>query len=147
MLSILAATALAQPEASAIDKDILMPESEEGRAFFEQYGFAEAVRVGDHLYLSGVVAGEAEGITLEQSLDGTMRYAGSILERAGFSWDDVVDITTYHVDLPASIETVAEVKKRYITGATHAWTAIDIDRLYPDNGLVEIKITAVKTDD
>ena len=147
MLSILATMALLQPEAPTGDKEILMPESEGGRAFFEQYGFAEAVRVGNHLYLSGVVAGEAEGITLEESLDGTMRYAGSILERAGYDWDDVVDITTYHVDLPASIETVAEVKKRFIPGATHAWTAIDIDRLYPDNGLVEIKITAVKSGD
>lgn len=124
------------------ERVVILPEDEGSRAFFEQYGFAEAVVVGDTAWLSGVVAGEAEGVTLEQSLDGTFRYAGMVLERAGFDWSDVVDITTYHTDLPAQIETVAAVKKRYIPGATHAWTAIDIDRLYPDNGLVEIKIVA-----
>ena len=128
MSSIIAALLLMQPAAEDPSKQIYMPEDEGARAFFETYGFAEAVKVGDHLYLSGVVAGSSDDVTLEQSLDGTFRYAGSILERAGYSWDDVVDITTYHVDLPASIEATAAAKKRYIEGATHAWTAIDIDR-------------------
>lgn len=147
MLSLLTALWLAQPATDDADRHVYLPEDEGARAFFEKYGFAEAVQVGDHLYLSGVVAGESDDVSLEQSLERTMQYAGSIMERAGYGWDDVVDITTYHVDLPASIETVAEVKKRFIPGATHSWTAIDIDRLYPDNGSVEIKITAVKAGD
>lgn len=147
MYSLLTAILLAHPANGAADRQVYLPEDDGARAFFEKYGFAEAVQVGDRLYLSGVVAGEAEGVTLEQSLERTMRYAGTIMERAGYDWDDVVDITTYHVDLPASIGTVAEVKKRFIAGATHSWTAIDIDRLYPDNGSVEIKITAVKSGD
>lgn len=138
---------LTQPFEADPGKEIHLPEDEGARAFFEQYGFAEAVRVDGHLYLSGVVAGKADGVTLEQSLGRTFGYAGSILEKAGYGWDDVVDITTYHVDLPASIEAVAVAKRKVLPKATHAWTAIDIDRLYPDNGLVEIKITAVKSDD
>lgn len=136
LFAIIAAPAAAQ------DRTIVLPEEEEARGFFETYGFAEAVVVGDTAWLSGVVAGESEGVTLKQSLDNTFQYAGDVLERSGFSWGDVVDITTYHTDLPAQIETVAEVKRRYIPGVTHSWTAIDIDRLYPDNGLVEIKIVA-----
>ncbi|MBB3764723.1 Rid family hydrolase [Sphingomicrobium lutaoense] len=137
-----AALALFPSALHAQDKKIVIPQDEDARDFFEKYGFAEAVVVGDTAWLSGVVAGESEGVTLEQSLGYTFKYAGDVLERAGFSWDDVVDITTYHVDLPASIEAVAEAKKRHIPAATHAWTAIDVDRLYPDSGLVEIKITA-----
>lgn len=141
LIACLAAAAL-PATAQAQDRTIVIPQDEDARDFFETYGFAEAIVVGDTAWLSGVVAGESEGVTLEQSLAHTFRYAGDVLERAGFTWGDVVDITTYHVDLPASIEAVAKAKRVHIEEATHAWTAIDIDRLYPDNGLVEIKITA-----
>jgi hypothetical protein len=35
-----------------------------------------------------------------------------------------------------------KVKHRYIRPPFPAWTAIDIDRLVPDGGLVEIKLVA-----
>ncbi|MCJ7421255.1 Rid family hydrolase [Sphingomicrobium astaxanthinifaciens] len=143
MLTTLLALALAHP-ADAAPKTLILPDDSQARAFFENYGFVEAVVRGDTVWLSGVVAGEREGVTMEQSIVATFDYAGTVLERAGFGWGDVVDITTYHVDLPASIDSVSAVKFRYIPDGGHAWTAIDVDRLYPDNAIVEIKITAVK---
>jgi reactive intermediate/imine deaminase len=65
-----------------------------------------------------------------------------VLERAGSSWDDVVDMTTYHVDIDASMPALASVKNRYVKAPFPAWTAIDIDRLFAPEGEVEIKITA-----
>ena len=35
-----------------------------------------------------------------------------------------------------------EVKNRYIKAPFPTWTAIDIDRIFLDNGIVEIKIVA-----
>ena len=78
----------------------------------------------------------------EEVYDRTFQYLGGILERAGSSWDDVIDITTYHVDIDDSMPALAAVKNRYVKGPFPAWTAIDIDRLYAPDGLVEIKITA-----
>jgi enamine deaminase RidA (YjgF/YER057c/UK114 family) len=56
----------------------------------------EAALVGDMIYLSGVVVGQREGESLESAYDRTYRRIGAILTRARASWDDVVDITTYH---------------------------------------------------
>lgn len=124
-------------------KQIIMPESQEGRAFMEQFGFSEAVIHGDTVYLSGVIAGPApEGMTREEAYDRTFRYIGSVLERAGSSWDDVIDLTTYHVDIDESLPALAEVKNRYVKAPFPAWTAIDIDRLFAPDGEVEIKVTA-----
>lgn len=125
------------------EKRTIMPESEGGRAFMEEYGFSEAVIHGDTVYLSGVIAGPGpEGVSREESYDRTFQYIGSVLKRAGSSWDDVVDITTYHVDIDASLPALSAVKNRYIKAPFPAWTAIDVDRLFAPQGEVEIKITA-----
>jgi reactive intermediate/imine deaminase len=130
-------------EVPSTEKRTIMPESEGGRAFMEEFGFSEAVIHGDTVYLSGVIAGPApDGMTREEAYDRTFQYLGSVLERAGSSWDDVVDITTYHVDIDASMPALAAVKNRYIKAPFPAWTAIDIDRLFAPEGEVEIKITA-----
>lgn len=115
------------------------------RGAYESLHYAPAVRAGDMLILSGVVAGLAPN---ETEADQSAAFARAfdaietVLTEAGADWDDVVEIITYHTDLPAQIEDFGAVKDRYIKEPYPAWTAIDIDRLYPDRGIVEIKITA-----
>ncbi|NWG54604.1 MAG: RidA family protein [Hydrogenophilaceae bacterium] len=108
--------------------------------------YSPALRSGDFVFLSGVVAGLREGEEGEAGMtaafDRAFRALGGVLAAAGADWDDVVEMTTYHTDLPAQIAAFAAVKDRYIREPYPAWTAIDIDRLYPDNGVVEIKLTA-----
>lgn len=124
-------------------KRTLMPQDDDAREFMEKYGFSEAVFSGDTLYLSGVIAGPpSEDMTREEAYDRAFQYIESVLKRAGVGWNDVVDITTYHVDIDASMPAFAEVKNRYIKAPFPAWTAIDVDRLYEPEGEVEIKITA-----
>lgn len=67
-----------------------------------------------------------------------------ILNAAGAEWSDVVDMTTCHTDMPSQIAAFSMVKARYQSEPYPAWTAIDIDRLYPDRGVTEIKVTAYK---
>ncbi len=133
----------AETQAEAAEKQTLMPEAEGPRAFMEQFGFSEAVIHGDTVYLSGVIVGAGQDGTLsEEGLESTFQYLGSVLERAGSSWDDVIDLTTYHTDIEASMPAFSAVKNRYIKAPFPAWTAIDVDRLYSPGGVIEIKITA-----
>ena len=53
-------------------------------------------------------------------------------------------MTTYHTDVPAQLDAFVKVKARYVTAPYPAWTAIDVDRLVPDKGLVEIRVIAKK---
>ena len=130
-------------EQPAHAKQTIMPEGGPGLEIMEQFGFSEAVIHGDTVYLSGVIAGPApEGMTREEAYDATFQYIGSVLARAGSSWDDVVDMTTYHVDIDASLPAIAAVKNKYVKAPFPAWTAIDIDRLFAPQGEVEIKVTA-----
>ncbi|MEM8919226.1 MAG: Rid family hydrolase [Pseudomonadota bacterium] len=129
--------------AQAEPKQTIMPEKPEDRTFFDQFGFSEATIHNGTVYLSGIIVGPPrEGMTEEEVYDRTFAYIAKILARAGSSWDDVIDMTTYHVDIDQSMPVLSAVKNRYVKAPFPAWTAIDIDRLFSPDGRVEIKITA-----
>ncbi len=144
LASAIASPALADEHQSApAAKQTIMPTSERGRSFFEEFGFSEAVIHDGTVYLSGVIVGPPrEGQTEAEAYDRAFAYLGSVLERAGSSWDDVLDITTFHVDIEQSMPAFAAAKSEVIKAPFPAWTAIDVDRLYAADGLVEIKIVA-----
>jgi enamine deaminase RidA (YjgF/YER057c/UK114 family) len=124
------------------EANVLMSEDEGDRRFQEEWGYADAVVTGDTIYLSGIVVGQRQGEGMEAAYDRTYRRIGSILKRADASWDDVVDITSFHTDVVAQMPAIVAVHKRYVKAPFPAWTAIDVDRLIPERGITEIKITA-----
>jgi enamine deaminase RidA (YjgF/YER057c/UK114 family) len=125
------------------DGTVLMSENPQERKFQEDWGYADAVVAGDTVYLSGVVAGPRPGETdLKLGYDRAFRKIGEVLKRAGASWDDVVDITSFHTDLTTQMPAIIAVKKTYMPGPPPAWTAIQVSRLIPDSGITEIKMIA-----
>ena len=141
VLALLAVPAAAGAQARQ-QANVLMSEDAEERRFQEQWGYADAIVAGDTIYLSGVVVGQREGEDLATAYDRTYQRIGAILRRAGASWDDVVDITSYHTDVTAQMAAITAVHRRYVSAPFPAWTAIDVDRLIPDRGITEIKIVA-----
>lgn len=145
LFAMLAVAAVPLPAAAKREAaQVLMP-APEYRAGNEQWGYSEAITDGDTVYLSGVVAWLRPGETDPAiAYDRAFRQIGNVLKRAGSSWDDVIDMTTYHTDLPAQLDPFVKVKARYVTAPYPTWTAIDVDRLVSDTGLVEIKVVAKK---
>jgi enamine deaminase RidA (YjgF/YER057c/UK114 family) len=121
---------------------VLMSEDEGSRKSQEEWGYNDAIVAGDTIYLSGIVVGQREGETLEAAYDRTYRRIGAILVRAGASWDDVVDITSFHTDVVAQMPAIVATHKKYVKAPYPAWTAIDVDRLIPERGITEIKVVA-----
>jgi enamine deaminase RidA (YjgF/YER057c/UK114 family) len=85
--------------------------------------------------LSGVVAGGRVGET-DLRVDHTRAFEriGEILKNAGASWDDVVEITSFHTDLTIQMPAIVAVKNNYVKPPFPAWTAIQVSRLIPTNG-------------
>jgi len=111
--------------------------------FQQEWGYANAVVSGDSVTLSGVVAGLRPGETdLRASYTRAFERIDTILRRAGVSWDDVVDITSFHTDLATQMPAIVAVKNHYVKPPYPSWTAIQVVRLIPDNGITEIKIVA-----
>ena len=145
-LLLLLPAAVATPSAAGAQarqqSTVLMSEDEGERAFQERTGYADAVIAGDTIYLSGVVVGQREGESLEAAYERGYRRIAAILARAGASWDDVVDMTSYHTEITAQFEAMTAVHRRHVRPPFPAWTAIDVDRLIPERGITEIKVIA-----
>ena len=89
---------------------VLLSEDPGERKFQQDWGYADAVIVGDTVYLSGVVAGLRDGETdLKLAYDRAFARIGKVLERSGASWDDVVDITSFHTDLTTQMPAIVAV--------------------------------------
>ena len=124
-------------------KEIIVPES--SQALYDQYHFSPAVRAGDLVYLSGIVAsyeGEETDADMEAAMERAFARIDVVLKEAGADWSDIVDLTTYHTSIPDQMPTFMKVKDKWIPEPYPAWTAIDIDRLFPDRGFAEIKVVA-----
>ena len=144
--ALLALVPIGGPAAEAAQRrpeTVLMNSSEAGRKAQEEWGYADAVISGDMIYLSGVVVGLRPGETdMAAAYDRAYRHVGTILARAGASFDDVVDVTSFHTDIVAQAKIMSGVQKNYLKAPFPAWTAIDVARLIPDGGITEIKFVA-----
>lgn len=103
--------------------------------------YSDAVRVGDLVFLSGVVsAAKDPGTQFRQ----VFARIGQILEESGSSLERVVDITTYHIDVHAHIEAFVEAKNEALPNLP-TWTVVGVTELFSPGVLIEVKvITAVE---
>ena len=66
----------------------------------------------------------------------------TVLSAAGATFDDVVDMVTYHTDM-RDLQLFMSVKDRYYTGEYPAWTGIGVTSLAMPGLMVEIKCVAM----
>jgi enamine deaminase RidA (YjgF/YER057c/UK114 family) len=134
--------------------EVIIP-TERHQKSYDEIKYAPARRVGDTLYVSGVIVGRAkdEG-TDPESFKKQVRRAftalDTILKASGASFDDVVMINSFHVwegpDQPAprreQIAMINAVKSEFIKGPNPAWTAVGTTGLLAPGGIVEIQLIA-----
>ncbi|MDH3678370.1 MAG: RidA family protein [Acidimicrobiia bacterium] len=123
--------------------DVVIPPGSEKT--YERFHFAPAVRAGDTLYCSGVIG--ADGATVPddagEEFAAAFRALADVLSAAGASLDDVVELTTFHVDMAANLGAFMTAKDAAIAEPYPAWTAIGCTELAIPGARVEIKATAV----
>ena len=110
----------------------------------DQFHFAPAVRVGRTLYCSGQVGNGPDGrLDPDPSVQITAAFENvrRVLEEAGASFEDVVEMTTFHVGFAEHIGIFMQVKDGFVKEPYPAWTAVGVVEL-AFGALVEIKVTA-----
>lgn len=100
--------------------------------------YSDAVRVGDLVFLSGVVSGSDDPLTQFRQV---WARIGRILEEAGSGLEHVIDITTYHLDMHAHIGDFIEAKNEVLPNLP-TWTAVGVTELYSPGVLIEVKVIA-----
>lgn len=113
----------------------------------ERAGYVPAVKVGSIVFCAGQVGRTDD---LEVIADPEAQFLACwqnlrvVLEAAGCTFEDVVDMTTYHVQMSTHMPIFREVKNRVFPRGTCAWTSIGVTELAHPGLLVEIKCVAVK---
>ncbi|MDF2097516.1 RidA family protein [Aquibaculum arenosum] len=99
-------------------------------ALYEAHGYSAAIRSGDFLFISGQVGSRADG-SPETDFGEQVRLAfanlKATLEAGGCSYEDIVDVTTFHTDPENQMETVMAVKNEIFAAPPYPnWTAIGV---------------------
>jgi enamine deaminase RidA (YjgF/YER057c/UK114 family) len=146
--------------------DVLQPVAKEavhfGVPWEDTYGYAQAIRHGNVLYISGQLSHNLDGefiapATLDASgaiidtsnteaqMRATYVNAAHILARFGATLDDVVEETIYAIDVDAAFAAAGPVRKAAygVDRPKVASTLAGTTRLVVPHQLIEISMTAV----
>ncbi|MGK7908979.1 MAG: RidA family protein [Synechococcus sp.] len=132
-------------------RDVIIPPGME--ILYEKYRYCPGIKVGNTLYISGQV-GRDENLQVVEELEAQFVQAfenvKKVLSAAGATFDDVVEMMTYHVTeaekTPVTIPHLPlfmQVKDRYFTHQFPTWTGVGVTGLSTPGLIVEIKCTAV----
>lgn len=127
------------------DRQIIVPDSM--KLLAERAGYAPAVKVGKTLYCAGQVGRAADLTVIE---DPELQFLAAwenlriVLAAGGCGFEDVVEMTTYHLDMQRYMPLFRSVKDSIFPRNTCAWTCIGVSELAKPGLLVEIKCIAVQ---
>lgn len=127
------------------DRQIIVPDTMILLA--ERAGYAPAVKVGTTLYCAGQVGRTADLQVIEdpeQQFLAAWENLRQVLAAGGCSFEDVVEMTTYHIDMNQHMPLFRQVKDSLFPRNTCAWTCIGVSELAKPGLLVEIKCIAVQ---
>ena len=119
-----------------------------GMPWENEYGYSQAVQVGDTIYLSGQVGHDDEGNVLGVgNMEVQMRAAYANIEKVlaqyGASIDNVVDEVVFVTDMDAAFAARVKLKQEVFSGSpVLASTIVQIQRLARPEFLVEIRCIA-----
>lgn len=127
------------------DREIVIPDTM--TLIPERVGYAPAVRVGETLYCSGQIGRTPELAVIqdpERQFVAAWENLREVLAAGGCDFEDVVDMTTYHVDLARHMDVFRTVKDRLFPRGLSAWTCLGVQALAHPDLLLEIKCVAVR---
>ncbi|MCA1440900.1 RidA family protein [Ensifer sp. IC4062] len=102
-------------------------------ALYAAHGYSAAIRSRDLLFVSGQVGSRADGSPepdFKRQVQLAFENLRATLEAAGCTFDDIVDVTTFHTDPENQFETIMEVKNHIFDKSPYPnWTAIGVNWL------------------
>lgn len=106
----------------------------------QEWGYAQAIVVGNTIYISGTVSG---GANFQEEVANVYRRIERTLRVNGFTMQDVVKETVFTKDIEA-MAAANPARLRAYAGHNPAATWVQITRLLSNGANVEIEVTAVR---
>lgn len=102
-------------------------------ALYETHGYSAAIASGDLLFVSGQVGSRPDG-SPEPDFAAQVRLAldnlKATLSAGGCTFDDIIDVTSFHTDPETQFETIMPIKSEIFPRPPFPnWTAIGVNWL------------------
>lgn len=128
------------PERQFIDSDRLLPTR-------QRFGYSQAVKVGDTLYLAGQNATDKQGAVCHKrnfagQLEMTLENISNVVTAAGGTMQDVVRMTLFCRNL-FDLGGAMPLYQKYFGDHRPAMTAVEVVQLWNPHLLVEVEAVAV----
>ena len=112
-------------------RDAIFPAGRQ--ALYDINRYSAAIRSGDLLFVSGQVGSRDDG-SPEPDFGKQVQLAfdnlAAVLKAAGCTFDDVVDVTTFHTDPATQFDAVSAIRQQVIGGPPYPnWTAVGVNWL------------------
>ena len=127
-----------------MDREIIVPASMQN--ILTEKGYTPGLRVGQFLFVAGQVGRTAD---LQVIRDPEAQFVAAfaslreVLTTAGCDFQDIVDMTTFHVDMDAHWPVFRAVKNRMLPRGVFPWTAVGVVALAAPGLLLEVKAIAL----
>ena len=154
-LAILCSCNNADNSKATADKEVKTTQSDTAEYFLfrpkveKDYGYSHAVKISDHLKISGAVSMDDNGVivapgNMEQQMKNCYSDLGKILQHYGYTFDDVFAENIYTTNMKDMIKVSGYrnsiYKKQFPTG-----TWLEVKGLAVDGQLIEIDMEAHKS--
>jgi len=103
------------------------------QALYDMHRYSAAIRSGDLLFISGQVGAREDGSPepdFGQQVELAFTNLKAVLEAAGGTFEDIIDVTTFHTDPEQQFGAVLAVKDKIFAEAPYPnWTAVGVNWL------------------
>lgn len=118
----------------------------EGVLSYEPFGFTNCVRQDNVLYLSGIAALDMQGRVLGEDIETqtvrTFENIERILKAGGSGLDQILQMTSFVVDLERNGAGYVATRKKILTNQTYTSAVIGVSALMMKGLLVEVQCCA-----
>ena len=113
---------------------------------YEPFGFTNCVRYGDVLYLSGISALDPQGRVVAEDIETqtarTYQNIEAVLRAAGSGLDQILQMTSFVVDLGRNGQRYVDTRKKLLTRPTYTSATIGVSALMVPGLLLEVQCRA-----
>jgi enamine deaminase RidA (YjgF/YER057c/UK114 family) len=127
-----------------MDRETIVPASMQN--IVTEKGYTPGLRVGRFLFVAGQVGRTPDLRVIddpEAQFLACFANLREVLTTAGCDFHDVVDLTSFHVDMDTHWPVFRAVKNRILPRGIFPWTAIGVVALAAPGLLLEVKVSAV----
>lgn len=111
----------------------------------EAMSLSPGVVSGNHVFLTGMTGSLPDGGmpgTPEAQFHKAFEKIEAVLIEAGSSCRNLVEMTSYHIEIQMYFELFNQVRAQYVAKPFPAWTAVEVSGLRRPGALVEVRVVA-----